>query len=231
VTRTEKSVSFAAPEASVRVGRALLDLTEQGGQEVALRAQASAGPATPGLWTRLRAWARGEQLRPRTALILQGTPGRYAAVVLDGAGGPARLEWAFGERRGAMIGTQAMGKAKVELEVDRDGTLRAFLTSGPDRRPLAEPLSLGTGWRKYFGRTPVPELACLDGACEFSELQYAVHRDPPPPPPAPAPSPVTKAPPHKPAVRTPVRSASVKRTTRPKRSSPTAHKRRTRRRR
>jgi hypothetical protein len=211
------------------VGRARLDLTEQGADSVELRAQLRAGAATLGAWTRLRAWARGEQLRPRTALILQGTPGRYVAVILDGSGSPARLEWAFGERRGAMIGSQAVARGEVELEVERDGTLRAFLTSGPDRRQLAEPLSLGSGWRKYFGRTPVPEVVCLDGACEVSELQYSAHRDPPPPPPTPAP--VAKPVVHKPAVRAPVRSTSVKRTTRSKRSSATSHKRHTRRRR
>lgn len=227
-----QALSFAAPEGAARVGRARLDLTEQGADSVELRARLGARAGELGLWTRLRAWARGEQLRPRAAVVLQGTPGRYVAVILDGSGGPARLEWAFGERRGAMTGSQAVARAEVELEVERDGTVRAFLTSGPDRRQLAEPIALGSGWRKYFGRTPVPEVACLDGACELSELQYLARRDPPPPPPAPKPAPVAKPATHKPAVRAPTRAASVKRTTsHTKRRTTTSHKRRTRRRR
>jgi len=206
VTESGGHLTFAPPSSKGTVGRALIDLTDQDGDQVDLEAQVSAAPAKLGAWGRLRAWALGHHSRPRTALILQGTPGRYAAVILDG-NGPARLTWAFGERRGEMTGPTTTGRTKVELEVDRDGELRAFLSSGPDRRQLAEPISLGKGWRKFFGKAPTPEIACLEGACEVSGLQYVLHRDPPPAPPADPPPEVAKVV----TPRKPVHSATVKR--------------------
>lgn len=198
-TSANGRLTFAPPADGLTVGRAMIDLTEQEGQQVDLEAQLSTGPAKLGRWARLRAWAKGARARPRTALILLGTPGRYAAVVLE-ENAPARLVWAFGERRGEMIGPVSAARTKVELQVDRAGELRAFLSSGQDRRQLAEPVSLGADWQRFFGRTPTPELACLEGACEIVGLRYALHRDPPPPPPAPAESEleVAKATTHKP---------------------------------
>jgi hypothetical protein len=225
VTESGGHLTFAPPSAKVTVGRALIDLTDQDGDQVDLEAQVSAAPAKRGFWGRLGVWALGQRPRPRTALILQGTPGRYAAVILDG-NGPARLTWAFGERRGEMTGPSTTGRTKVELEVDRDGELRAFLSSGPDRRQLAEPISLGKGWRKFFGKAPTPEVACLEGACEVSGLQYVLHRDPPPTPAAAPPPEVAKVvtqkkPVHPAAVKkAPVRTKKPAAHPAPKRHSP-----------
>ena len=196
-------VSFAAPESDHEVGRALLEVAGGGGHSVELKATVSAAPAKLGSWTRLSDWVRGVRQEARTALVLQGAPGHFAAVVLDASGAPARLEWAFGERHGAMLGPPNTPKAKVALEIDRTGELRAYLGNGQERRELGEPIALGAGWHKLFGKTPTPELVCLEGACELAGLDYAVHRDPPPPPeppkpaPKPQPRPVAKASVHK----------------------------------
>src|SRR5262249_58754698 len=52
------------------------------------------------LWARAKRFVLGEETHPRAAVMLVGTPGRYAAIVLSGRGDPVSFEWALGERRG-----------------------------------------------------------------------------------------------------------------------------------
>ena len=112
--------------------------------------------------------------------------GRYVALVLSGEGTPLALEWALGERRGTMLGLPSpQGAARLELAVEEDGLLRAYVGEGKDRRTVGEPLNLGPEWTRQFGEPPAPAFGCIEGSCRAQRLTYALRRDPPPPPPAP----------------------------------------------
>lgn len=189
VTLSGTQLTFGSPDPHQAVGRALLDLTEVEGDSCKARAQAAYSVSSD--WrTSLRRTLLGVSPEPRAALLLEGSPGRYAALVVGPAGNPARLEYVLGERRGAMLGPPSPASASaLELEVTPEGELRAFVGAGGDRRPVGEPVSIGHEWRKAFGRLPRPAAGCLDGTCVFSDLRFSVTQEPPPPPPAPTPTP------------------------------------------
>jgi len=181
-----KGLTFTAPDARSAVGRAVLDLPEAEGVQVKLTSEVTTQVASSGAVALAKRLVLGAQPEPRSALALSGGPGRYAAVVVSGAGEPVALEWALGDRRGTMLGPPSPrdGTARLELSIDRRGELRAFVTAGKDRRAVGEPVSLGSGWRKYFGnKMPLAALACLEGGCEFRRVTYETVREPPPPPP------------------------------------------------
>jgi hypothetical protein len=108
------------------------------------------------------------------------------ALILDGAGAPLALEWALGERRGTMLGQASpSGASHLEMEVDAEGMLRAFVGTGRDRRQIAEPLVIGPEWQKHFGEAaPRPAVGCIEGTCRVEGFSYSVKHAPPPPPPS-----------------------------------------------
>jgi hypothetical protein len=159
------------------------------------RVRAEAPPVT---WERrARAVAFGPPMGPVAALLMMGSQGRYVALIHDGAGAPLRLEWALGERRGTMLGQASPeGEAALEIKVDADGILQAYVGRGKDQRAIAEPLNLGPGWMEQFGDVPVPAFGCIEGTCRAEGLTYVVRQAPPPGTTAPVPAavpPVAKA--------------------------------------
>jgi len=153
-------------------GRLRLDLPDRSGDEARTSAELRVGPTDPGVLGRLRDLTLGVRREPRAALVLAGEPGRYVALTVSGAGEPITFEWALQDRRGTMLGPPSPqdGVVPLALSVDAKGELRAFLGSGADKRPVGEPVQLGAGWRRYFGRFPAVELACVDGECQAQKL-------------------------------------------------------------
>lgn len=187
----KKGIQFEPPSTNARthVGRAMLDVAEHEGVQLDFSSQTTTEPTVGwvrGLYRRL---LYGTQPEPRSALVLYGTAGRYVAIVLSGSGEPVTFEWALGERRGAMLGPPSPrdGTAHLELSIDRLGEMRAFATLGRDKRAVGEPVSLGRGWRKYFGKMPIPSLVCIEGSCEFNRISYELLEPPPPSSSPPAP--------------------------------------------
>jgi eukaryotic-like serine/threonine-protein kinase len=197
-----KVIKFTPPGTKSAVGRASLDVSEAEGIQLDLSADVSTQLASGGVVGLAKRVVLGAQPEPRSAVALYGGPGRYAAVVVSGAGEPVAFEWALGERRGTMLGPASPrdGAAHLELSIDKQGEMRAFATFGRDRRAVGEPVSLGAGWKKHFGKMPVASLACIEGGCEFKRISYALLREP-----APAPSPPVAAvePPKPPPSKTP----------------------------
>ncbi|MFP2902266.1 serine/threonine protein kinase, partial [Corallococcus sp. 4LFB] len=114
------------------------------------------------------------------AVGLMGRPGRYVMLVNHGAGAPLSLEWALGERSGAMLGlVSPEGEARLELFVTEDGVMQAFVGQGKDQRAIAEPLNLGPDWQAHFGEPPVPVVGCIEGTCSIEGLTYTVDRPSP----------------------------------------------------
>jgi hypothetical protein len=165
---------------------------------------------------------------PQVALMLVGTTGRYVALIHEGSGAPLRLEWALGERRGTMLAQASPpGVTHLEIEVDADGMLRAFVGTGKDRRSIGEPLVIGRDWQKHFGEVPRSAVGCIEGTCRVEGFSYsirqapatpptavadvAVNRFPPPPPPPKAP-PKAAPPLKKPPAKAPAPSRGGKRT-------------------
>ncbi|MBI5545563.1 MAG: protein kinase [Deltaproteobacteria bacterium] len=136
--------------------------------------------APPSLAGTLRTWVAGEPPEPRAALALLGTGERYAAIVVYGKGRIA-LEWSLGQRQGVMMGPAMPGpQARLELEVDREGEMRAFV--GDKRQAIGEPLRLGLDWKAALGDYPKPAMACLDAVCGFQQLTFEALVTPPPEP-------------------------------------------------
>ncbi|HEX8822567.1 MAG TPA: serine/threonine protein kinase, partial [Archangium sp.] len=149
------------------------------GDPARFTARVSTVDSTPTVPTRARALLYGPPPDAEAALVLLGTPGRYVALVHNGAGAPLRLEWALGERRGTMLGhAAASGPADLELEVNDQGDLVASVGRGPDKRTIAEPLRLGVDWQKQFGEVPVPAFGCIEGSCQAENLSYQAKRLP-----------------------------------------------------
>ncbi len=183
-----KEIKFAPPGTQSATGRAAMDVSDLEGSQLSLSADVSTQVASGGMVGLAKKVVLGAQPEPRSAVALYGGPGRYAAVVVSGAGEPVVFEYALGsEKRAAVSGPPSPkdGAAHLELSIDRAGEMRAFVTWGKDRRAVGEPVSLGKEWRKYFGKMPVASLVCIEGGCEFKKVAYAVLRDPPPAPPAP----------------------------------------------
>ncbi|HZJ55097.1 MAG TPA: serine/threonine-protein kinase [Myxococcaceae bacterium] len=175
-----RTVRFPASD-DVSVGRLNLDLVDRDGISAQLIADVTATAPPSSFWGGIREQLLGVTREPQSALLLLGSPGRYVAVIVSGAGEPVAFEWALGERRGTMLGPPSPtgGAAHVKLEVDRAGQLQAFVGTDIDQRPVGEPLYLGTEWRNSFGAPPTPALGCIDGECTFRQVGYEIGREPP----------------------------------------------------
>jgi len=195
-----KGIKFAPPGTKSSVGRAALDVSDVEGIQLDLSADVTTQLASGGVVGLVKRVVLGAQSEPRSAVALYGSTGRYAAVVVSGAGEPMAFEWALGERRGTMLGPPSPkdGASHLELSIDKHGEMRAFATVGKDRRAVGEPVSLGAGWKKHFGKMPVASLACIEGGCEFRRVNYDVLRDPQA---APSPPVATAEPPKPPDVK------------------------------
>jgi len=176
-----RTVRFPPSSDDVSVGRLNLDLVDRDGISAQLIADVTATASPSSFWGGIREQLLGVSREPQSALVLLGSPGRYVAVVVSGVGEPVAFEWAFGERRGTMLGPPSPpgGVAHVKLEVDRAGQLQAFVGTDIDQRPVGEPLYLGTDWRNSFGAPPTPALGCIDGECTFRQVGYEIGREPP----------------------------------------------------
>jgi predicted Ser/Thr protein kinase len=178
----EKALVFPAVESQSRLGRAVADVVDMEGDIALLKANVLAAPPplTPGM--RLRTLFKGAPPDPKVALMLVGSTGRYVALIQDGAEAPLALEWALGERRGTMLGQASpRGVAHLEMEVDAEGNLRAYVGEGKDRRQIAEPLAIGKDWQKQFGEVPRSAVGCIEGTCRVEGFSYMVKRAPPAP--------------------------------------------------
>jgi hypothetical protein len=93
------------------------------------------------------------------------------------------LEWALGERRGTMVThISPVGVTHLEMEVDAEGVLRAFIGTGKDRRAIGEPLVIGREWQKHFGEPPRSAVGCIEGTCRVEGFSYSVRQAPASPP-------------------------------------------------
>jgi hypothetical protein len=176
----EKALVFPPVDGDERRGRAVLDKTDLDGDiaQLSARVRAEKPPETRERYVKDMLFA--PRPPPQAALLLVGSTGRYVALVQDGAGAPLRLEWTLGERRGAMLGMPSPeGEAVLELKVNAEGELRAFVGKGKDQRPITEPLNLGPGWMKHFGDTPRPGFGCIEGTCRAEGFTYTVAKEPP----------------------------------------------------
>jgi hypothetical protein len=197
----EKALVFPPAEEQSRVGYALTDVVRLKGDIASLSARVRA-ESEPLTWERrARILALGPSPDPMAALLLLGSKGRYVALVHNGAGAPLRLEWALGERRGTMLGLPSpTGEAALEIKVDADGILQAYVGRGNDQRAIAEPLDLGPGWMDQFRDgperpddgegtfgAPVPAFGCIEGTCRAEGFTYVVRQAPPPGTTAPVP--------------------------------------------
>src|SRR5262249_30097977 len=165
----------------VSVGRLNLDLVDRDGISAQLIADVTASAPPSSFWAGIREQLLGVTREPQSALALLGSPGRYVAVIVSGAGEPVAFEWALGGRRGTMLGPPSPpgGAAHGKLEGDRAGQSQAFGGTGSDRRPAGEPLYLGTGGRNSSGAPPPRALGCIDGECTFRQVGYEIGREPP----------------------------------------------------
>lgn len=193
VNLEDKTLVFPWHEDTQSVGRVRVDVTRRDGDILSLTSQFSVEPPPPTWERRLRDMFNLYQpsAPPTVAMMLLGTTGRYVALVHNGVGEPLRLEWALGERRGAMLGMESpkTGDVTLELAVDAEGRLEAFLGAGKDRRALFEPLVLGTGWVEQFGDAPFPAYGCLEATCRVSGITYVLKQSPPGGTTAPVPTP------------------------------------------
>jgi len=188
-----KALVFPAVESQSRVGRAIADVVDMEGDIALLKADvlADGPPLTPTM--RLRTLLYGPPPDPQVALLLVGTTGRYVALIQEGSGAPLRLEWALGERRGTMLAQASpLGVTHLEMEVDAEGVLRAFMGTGKDRRVIGEPLVIGREWQKHFGEVPRSAIGCIEGACRVEGFSYSVRKAPSVPPTAVAEAPVSR---------------------------------------
>jgi predicted Ser/Thr protein kinase len=178
-----KALVFPATDKQHRAGRAVVDVVDMEGDIALLKADvlAEGPPLTLGL--RLQKLLYGPPPDPQVALMLVGTTGRYVALIHEGSGAPLRLEWALGERRGTMLAQASpKGLTHLELEVDAEGMLRAFLGVGKDRRAIFEPLVMGREWQKHFGEVPRSAVGCIEGTCRVEGFSYSVKQAPVTPP-------------------------------------------------
>lgn len=172
----DRTLVFPAVEGQSRVGLMLVDMPGMRGDTARLTARVNTRSPEAGTLAKLKTALYGPSPDPETALLLMGSPGRYVALVYNGAGAPLRLEWNLGERRGTMLGSESPeGPVELELSVDEEGILVAWVGTKEEKRPIAEPLHLGTGWQeKRFGKAPFPALGCIEGICEAEGFSYSV---------------------------------------------------------
>jgi hypothetical protein len=200
-----KALVFPATDKHHRVGRAIADVVDMEGDSALLKADvlAEGPPLTLGL--RLQTLLYGPPPDPQVALMLLGTTGRYVALIHEGSGAPLRLEWALGERRGTMLAQASpSGVTHLEMDVDAEGMLRAFVGVGKDRRVIFEPLVIGREWQKHFGEGPRAAVGCIEGTCRVEGFSYGVRESPATPPTAVAEATVNKTTPV--STKTPVKA-------------------------
>lgn len=219
-----KALLFPAVEGSystVHAGRAVADVVDMTGDVALLKADVLADGPPPTPMVRLHTLLFGPPPAPQVALMLAGTTGRYVALIQEGSGAPLALEWALGERRGTMLGQDSpKGPVHLEMEVDAEGLLRAYVGTGKDRRVIGEPLILGREWQKQFGEVPRSAVGCIEGTCRIEGLNYSVKQAPasassptvaeltPTPRPTPVPTKTVPKPPPPPAKKPPAKGST-----------------------
>ncbi len=177
----DASLVFPAGEGDRRPGRATLEVVGLAGETAHFSASfAVPRPPGPSVLARAGELLYGEKKVPRAALMLHSAPGRYAAVVAPGWDGRVGLEWSLDGHEGAMAGPPmpTSGEFRVELNISRDGELRATLEAGGKKRPVGEPIRLGPDWRDAFDGVTKPAVACLAGACQFKKIIFEAMREP-----------------------------------------------------
>jgi len=198
VVQEERALVFPLSEDATRAGRAVLDTMEGPAESVVIRAVAQAtGPTDDTLGDRVMLVLRGPRRPAHAAVLLMGDPGRYVALLVAEDSREATITWALGQRRGEMrapIGTSVQTAQQLELSIDAEGNVQAYLGEGKNRRAVGEPLALGGEWIRMFGRLPQPAVGCLEGRCTFNDTSFTVRRPAPPPPPPPAPEPRVERP-------------------------------------
>ncbi len=173
------------------VGRASPEVADLAGDAALLSAEvASLEPPVVRFFDRIRDLFGGNLLAPRAALMLQGAPGHFVALVVPQGAERVALEWSLGDRQGWVLGPSVGGHpVHLEMSVDRDGELRASIGEGKSRERVGEPLHLGIPWTGGFDAVPKPALACLAGRCRFERVAFEAWRfplaGPDLPPPAP----------------------------------------------
>lgn len=180
----DNAILFPPVDELSRVGRVLVNEVGREGDIATLSASLRAEPSPPTLLRRALSLWNGPPRATQAAVVLEGSPGRYVALIHNSAGEPLRLEWALGDRQGTMLGMDAPEGEEVvlELKVDAEGVLQAFLGKGKGQRPISEPLHLGPDWMRHFGeKLPMPAVGCIEGTCTIKALTYAVRRAPSPP--------------------------------------------------
>jgi eukaryotic-like serine/threonine-protein kinase len=180
----DRTLVFPAVEGQSRVGLMQVDVPGMRGDTARLSARVSARSPEAGTLTKLKTVVYGPLPDPEAALLLMGSPGRYVALVYNGAGAPLRLEWNLGEKQGTMLGPDSPDSAEssveLELTVDEEGVLVAWVGTKGDKRPIVEPLHLGTGWQeKRFGKAPLAAFGCIEGECRADNFVYTVKPLPP----------------------------------------------------
>jgi hypothetical protein len=193
----EKTLVFPPVDGESRVGRAHVDVTPRMEGDIAsLSARVRTDAPAPTWKDHALAMVGRAPPQPASALLLMGSDSRYVALIHKGEGKPLELEWSLGERSGTMQGLAAPeGEAVLELKVDAEGILQAYVGKGKDQRAIAEPLTLGPGWMEHFGDgPPAPGFGCIEGICRVEGFNYAVRQAPPPGTTAPVPPvPVVRA--------------------------------------
>jgi predicted Ser/Thr protein kinase len=173
------SLVFGA-ERDRAVGRACPEVADLAGDAAQLTAEViSLEPPVARLFDRIRDFIAGEQRAPRAALMLQGAPGRFVALVVPWGAERVALEWSLGGRQGWALGPWVgQGPIHLEMSIDRDGELRASVGEGAGRERVGEPLRLGAPWTRGFEAVPKPALACLSGRCRFQKVTFEARRFP-----------------------------------------------------
>ncbi|WP_164007841.1 serine/threonine-protein kinase [Pyxidicoccus trucidator] len=197
VSFEEKTLVFPPADGQSRVGRTHVDVTPRMAGDIASLSARVRTDTPEKTWAdHALAMVGRAPPQPASALLLMGSDSRYVALIHKGPDTPLELEWSLGERTGTMLGLAAPeGEAVLELKVDAEGILRAYVGKGRDQRAIAEPLTLGPGWMEHFGDAPPePGFGCIEGTCRAEGFTYTVRQSPPPGTTAPVPpTPVVRA--------------------------------------
>ncbi|HYO53197.1 serine/threonine-protein kinase [Archangium sp.] len=178
LTLDDRKLVFPAVEGQSRTGLMRVDLPGLKGDTARLVARVNATSPEPTFATRAQAVLYGPPPDAEVALMLMSGPDRrrYVALVYNAAGAPLRLEWSLGEKQGTMLGPESpMGPVELELAVDEEGVLVAWLGNKDNKRPILEPLHLGPTWQEMrFGDAPFPAIGCIEGVCQIENFSYQV---------------------------------------------------------
>lgn len=192
--RQEKNrVIFDVTREAPAAGRVTLDTLEGPAESLSWSAVVQTGSVVEDdALAQVKRLLEGPPAPARAALLLQGDPGRFVALVMSENDRTATIDWALGERRGRMqvpVGVSAGSPVRLEISIDPEGALRAFLGEDQNRRAIGEPLILGERWQGMFGRLPQAALGCIEGTCSFEDPAFVSVR------PAPAPVQTVRPPP------------------------------------